>query len=970
MKKNILSLIAVISSFVNLLAQNPVAPTTAEARWKGFEQRKKLIATTMVGNVPFREVGPAIQSCRVTDVDANPEDPSNFYVAYASGGLWKTENNGTTFSPKFDHEIVMTIGDIAVNWKQNIIWLGSGESNSSRSSYAGAGVFKSTDDGKTWQYCGLGESHHIGRIVLHPTNPDIVYVAVLGHLYSPNKERGVFKTSDGGKTWVQCLAVDGNTGAIDLMIDVQNPDNLYVAMWQRERRAWNFVEGGKSSAIYKTNNAGADWNKISNPDSGFPNGDGNGRIGLAMFQKEGKTSLYAVIDNQAAKPEKDQKKDDEDKDILTKKELKKMSKEQFLKLTEDQINAFLKENDFPEKAKAKDILTKVKDGKMTINTLVDYLEDANLNLFETEIKGAELYRSDDDGKTWTKTHSQYLDGLFYTYGYYFATVAVSPHDQNQIYIMGMPIVRSADGGKTFKYSGADNVHADHHSLWMNPNRKGHIINGNDGGINISYDGGEHWIKCNNPPVGQIYSISADMATPYNVYAGFQDNGVWMGASTSKSDNVEWLQEGQYAFKSIMGGDGMQTAIDTRDNKTVYTGWQFGNYYKLNTESGKQSSITPQHELGERPHRWNWQTPILLSTHSQDVIYMAANKVFRSMKQGADFEAISEDLTAGGKSGDVPYGTLSCLHESPMKFGLLYTGSDDGKVHVSKDGGNVWTNINFGLPENLYVSRIQASSHSKSRVYVSLNGYRWDDFNAYLFVSESYGGSWKKIGANLPAEPINVVKEDPKNENILYVGTDHGVYVSFDKGLTFNAFKKNLPATPVHDLVIHPRESELILGTHGRSILIAPVKEIQAATPEILASALHLFDIKKTKARNWGNAWNKFVTPDVPNLILPIYSNDNDKAKVSIFSDKGLLINTLDINLDKGFNYIEYHYTLTENIVSDYTKEVNDAAKEKDKKAKTIKIKKADDGNYYLKAGSFKVVVEKRDKKVEGKFEVE
>ncbi len=967
--------ISFVLSYLSLsffaFAQNPIAPTSAEVRWKGFEQRKTLIANSLVANVPFREVGPSIQSCRVTDMDVNPADPSMFYVAYASAGLWKTENNGTTFSPKFDHEIVMTIGDIAVNWDKNIIWLGSGEANSSRSSYSGAGVFKSTDDGKTWQYCGLGESHHIARIVLHPTNPDLIYVAVLGHLYSPNQERGVYKTTDGGKTWTQCLSVDVNTGAIDLVMDAQNPDNLYVATWQRERRAWNFSEGGKNSGIYKSNNAGEKWAKISTPESGFPNGNGAGRIGLSLFQKDGKTALYAVIDNQEDKPEKDKK--EEDKDVLTKKALKKMSKEAFLKLDEDKITDFLKANEYPEKVKAKDILTKVKEGKLTVSGITDYLEDANALLFDTEVKGAELYRSDDDGATWKKTHEGYLDDLFYTYGYYFATAKVSPHDQNQIFIMGMPIVRSDDGGKNFKYVGADNVHADHHYLWINPIRKGHIINGNDGGVNISYDNGEHWIKCNNPPVGQIYQVAVDMAKPYNVYAGFQDNGVWMGPSTAKPDNVEWLQDGQYAFKTIMGGDGMQTAIDTRDNKTVYTGWQFGNYYRL--ANGESKEITPKHDLGERPHRWNWQSPIQLSTHNQDIIYMGANKLFRSMNKGETFDAISEDLTAGGKVGDVPFGTLTCLHESSMKFGLIYTGSDDGKVNVSRDGGNNWTNINFGLPENLYVSRIQASSHSKSRVYVALNGYRSDNFESYLYVSENYGGTWKKIDKTLPTEPINVVKEDPKNENIIYVGTDHGVYISFDKGLTFSAFQKSLPATPVHDLVIHPRESELVLGTHGRSILIASVKEIQQATPEILTSTLHLFDIEKSKAKNWGKSWNKYIKADIPNLPIPLYTTQNGKAKVTIFSDKGLLLNTFDAELSKGFNYPAYHYTLTENVLADYEKELNDSAaktKEKDASAKikSIKVKKADDNNYYLKAGIYKIVVEMGAKKVETKMELE
>jgi photosystem II stability/assembly factor-like uncharacterized protein len=945
-----------------------LAVTSAESRWKGYEQRKKQQQNSIVANIPFRAIGPSIQSCRVTDIDVNPEDPSIFYVAYASGGLWKTENNGTTFKPIFDNEMVMTIGDIAVDWKNNIIWVGTGEANSSRSSYAGAGIFKSKNEGKTWEYVGLGESHHIGRIILHPSNPEIAYAAVLGHLYTPNKERGVFKTTDGGKTWIKSLFVDENTGAIDMMIDPQNPDNIFVAMWHRERSAWNFVESGKTSGIYMSNNGGANWNKISTPESGFPQGNGNGRIGLSIYQNEGKTTLYAILDNQAEKPESDRKKD-EDEGSLTKQQLKKMTKEQFLKIDEDKLNDFLKDNDFPETASAKEILSKVKEGKMSVNTLIEYLEDANTRMMETEIKGAELYRSDDFGKIWTKTHDKYLDDLFYTYGYYFGTVVVSPHNPNTIYLLGMPLVRSTDGGKTFQYIGKDNVHADHHSLWINPKRNGHIINGNDGGINISYDGGENWIKCNNPPVGQIYQLTVDNASPYNVYAGFQDNGVWVGPSTAKPDNVEWLQEGQYPFKMIMGGDGMQTQVDTRDNKTVYTGWQFGNYYRINTATNESKSITPKHELGERPHRWNWQTPIHLSTHNQDIIYMGANKVFRSMTKGDKFETLSDDLTNGGKAGDVPFGTLTCLHESPMKFGLLYSGSDDGKIHVSKDGGIVWTNINFGLPENLYVSRIQASNHSKSRVYVSFNGYRSDDFAAYLYVSESYGGSWKKIGNNLPAEPINVVKEDPKNENVIYVGTDHGVYVSFDKGQTFHAFVKDLPAVAVHDLVIHPKEGDLLLGTHGRSVLIASAKEIQATTPEILAAALHLFEIKKEKARNWGYSWNKMIKPEVPTMYIPLYSNIGGKVKVKIYSDKDLLINALEMDITKGFNYVPYHYTLLESSVAAYEKALNEDSIEKDKKAKPIKIKKADDGNYYIKAGSFKINVELGDKKIDGKFEL-
>ncbi|MFZ4543257.1 MAG: WD40/YVTN/BNR-like repeat-containing protein, partial [Saprospiraceae bacterium] len=647
-------LLACFVLIAELNAQNPIPASLSANRLDGFEFRKKLQKSSLLNNIPVRAIGPTIQSCRVTDIDVNPVDPTRFYVAYASGGLWKTENNGQSFIPLFDHEAVMTIGDIAVNWNKKIIWLGSGENNSSRSSYSGNGVYKSTDEGKTWQYCGLGESHHIGRIVLHPNNPDIAWVAVLGHLYSPNPERGVFKTIDGGKTWTHCLKIDDNTGAIDLIIDPQNPDLLYTAVWHKERRAWNFVESGKSSGIYSTTNGGKTWDKISKAGSGFPETEGSGRIGLSMFSDKGKKILYAVIDNQDPKPEKDLKA--EDPDIVTKKALKKMSKEDFLKLEEWQIDDFLKANDFPDKLKAKDVLKKVKDDKISLKTLVEYLEDANSLLFDTEIKGGELYTSVDNGKSWKKTHEKYLDGLFFTYGYYFSTVYAAPGNPNQIFLLGYPIVESTDGGKSFHNIGADNVHADHHALWINPKQNGHLINGNDGGINISYDYGKHWVKCNNPPVGQVYSIAVDMAKPYRVYAGFQDNGVWMGETSAKADDVDWLQSGVYPYKFIMGGDGMQTAVDTRTNNKVITGYQFGNMFSVNTITGDSKGVGPKHELGERPFRWNWQTPIQLSKHNQDILYVGAHKLFRSMDQGATFEAISDDLTAGGKVGDVPYGT--------------------------------------------------------------------------------------------------------------------------------------------------------------------------------------------------------------------------------------------------------------------------------------------------------------------------
>ncbi len=942
MKVNVLLLVLIVIFSNQVLAQTPV-----EDRLSGFEQRKNLQKSSIVSQVPFKAVGPSIFSCRVTDMHINPKDPSIFYTAYAASGHWKSENNGQSFKPIFDNEAVMTIGDIAVNWDKNIIWIGTGENNSSRSSYSGVGIYKSTDEGKTWQYCGLGESHHIGRIVLHPTNPDIAWVAALGHLYTPNKDRGIYKTIDGGKTWTQTLFVNENTGAIDLMADAVNPNILYSSLWERSRSAWNFSGSGSASGIYKSIDGGSTWSKVNAAASGFPTGDGTGRIGLTQSSANGKTVLFAAIDNNTQKKEEKKK-----EDFYVKNDFRNISKEDFLKLNKEKLDEFLKKNDFPEKYTAEKVFEMVKTDKLKPIALVEFLEDANSMLTDTEVTGAEVYRSDDEGKTWKKTHDGALDNVFYTYGYYFAQITAAPNDPNLLFLMGLPILRSDDGGKNWKSLNEDNVHGDHHYVWINPNRKGHIINGNDGGVNISYDNGEHFVKCNSPAVGQFYSINVDNATPYNIYGGAQDNGVWMGPSDYKT-NDEWHSSGQYPYKSIQGGDGMQVQIDNRDNQTVYTGYQFGNYYRINTATGDRKYITPVHDLGERPYRWNWQTPILLSSHNQDIIYMGGNKLFRSMDKGNHFEAISDDLTTGGKKGNVAFSTITSIDESKLKFGLLYVGTDDGNVWVSKDAGSTWQSIINGLPKGLWVSRIQASAHDKNTAYLSLNGYRNDDFKAYLFGSTDFGATWKSIGTDLPSEPINVVKEDPKNANILYVGTDHGVYISFDKGLTFNAFCKDLPAAPYHDLVIQAREADLILGSHGRALQTTSVKEIQQLTPEILKDDLFVFDINKKKFdKNWGKAWDKYSEIKDPITKIALFSAKGGDISIKIKTDKGLILKTLNQKVAKGLNYIDYNLDIDEKTIAAYEKELNDAVK--DKKDNTIKVTKADSKKYYLQGGKYNI----------------
>ncbi len=818
-----------------------IKPTTASERLNGLQKRKLLEDKSLLKNISFRNIGPVQMNGRVVDVEANPNDPTEFYVAYASGGLWYTNTNGLSFTPIFDKEDVMTIGDVAVNWspatggKARTIWVGTGEVNSSRSSYGGIGVYKSVDNGKSWQYLGLPESQHIGKIVLHPANDNIAWVAVLGHLYSPNKERGVYKTIDGGKTWKQTLFIDDNTGAVEMDINNRNPDELYATSWYRERRAYDWKESGKTSAIYKSSDGGETWKNISVPGSGFAGGDKLGRIGVAVFQKD-PNIVYAVIDNNNLKPDTAKKKIDTAKYNID--NFKNIGKEDFAALDNKKLDSFLIKNNFDVKYRAASVKELVKNDKVKPTAVYEWLvtDDGFQN---AGIIGCEVYRSDDAGKTWKKTNTKEITA-FSTYGYYFAKLSLSATDENKIVVLGFNCIYSSDGGKTFKSTDKNATHPDWHACWIDPNRDGHWIAGNDGGCNITYDYGKHWFKVATIPVGQFYNITVDDAKPYNVYGGLQDNGTWFGSSklnnnfsADDDEDSTGREDGPdaYTWKAIGGGDGMQVQVDTRDNKTVYAGSQFGFYGRRTTDGGRGMSIHPVNDLGEPKLRYNWQTPIWLSKHSQDIFYYGTNKFHRSLNKGEKLEALSGDLTNGKHEGKVPFGTLTTIMESPLKFGLIYVGTDDGNIQVTKDGGYNWTKINVNIkaiPQGMYVSRVTPSAYKESRVYATLNGYRNDNFMAWLFVSEDYGVTWMQLGTDLPAEPLNVIKEDPKKEAILYVGSDNGLYASFDMGKTFMTMGSNLPRVPVHDIAIQERDNELLAGTHGRSIFITKLDAVQKA----------------------------------------------------------------------------------------------------------------------------------------------
>ncbi|HPK10418.1 MAG TPA: glycosyl hydrolase [Saprospiraceae bacterium] len=935
------------------LGQSQVIPTSPNSRMTSVLTKMDSFGNSPFLHYPVQCIGPSVFGGRVADLDVNPNNATEFYVAYASGGLWYTDNNGTSFTPLFDRNETMTIGDIAVNWNTGTIWVATGEVNSSRSSYSGTGIYVSYDKGRTWTHRGLEDSHHIGRIIQDPNDSLTLYVAVLGHLYSKNEERGVFKTTDGGLHWHKTLYINDSTGVVDMIIDPEVPSKLYAATWQRDRKAWNFNESGSGSGIYYSQDGAESWQLLTDSISNFPQGNGTGRIGLSLSKKNGKDYLFAVVDNYSRRP-KDEIKIEDKK--LKKEDFEKMTKEEFLNLEDSLLVNFLKDNGFPEKYDAAFLKEKVDQDEIVPRDMKTYLEDANSLLFDTDVIGAEVYLYDFDTQKWTRTHDGYLDGLYYSYGYYFGQIRSQLYNPNKLYIMGVPILKSEDMGKSWENINGDNVHVDHHALWIDQNREGHIILGNDGGINISYDDGENWTKCFGNQVGQFYYVAVDDNEPYNVYGGLQDNGVWKGKN-NYSENSRWQMKGDYPYKMIMGGDGMQVQIDPRDNETVYTGFQFGNYYKI-TGSGDSKYITPSHELGDHPYRWNWQSPILISPHNPDIVYMGANKLLRSLDGAGSFSAISDDLTNGGKKGDVAYGTLTSISESPLEFGLIYTGSDDGKVFRSDGAGYRWVDLGTDLPLDLWVSVVLASRYDKDRVYVALNGYRWDNFEPMLYRSNDRGEHWEKITNGIGMEPINSIVEDPKDKNNLYVATDGGMYFSSDGGLNFYPFSEELPKVPIHHMVIQERKDELIIGTHGRSIWKAKLEGLRMAINNNMNLSMS-FKEKIRYREHWDSKLNFSKKSNLPNVEISVFSPTTGEAVLSLENLNNKVLHSQNIKLLKGVGNYTLDLVIDEGAIKEFQKSYLNGNR----------AKKSENGNVIPTIGKYKVVLTYGKEKLNQDFEI-
>ena len=759
----------------------------------------------IVDGVRFREIGPTRQGGRYVDFAVVETNPRVFYAATATGGLWKTVNYGISFTSVFDDQPDFALGAVALApGRPDVIYLGTGEANNSRSTYTGNGVYKSVNGGQSWTKAGLPNAGRIGRIVVHPRNPDIVFVAASGRLFSENPDRGLYRSTDGGTTWTKTLdhKVEGRPiGAIDIAMDPSNPNTLYASTYDKVRRPWTFGEGGPGSAIFKSTDGGATWRQLT---AGLPTGM-IGRIGLSIARSAPKT-VYAVVENANSRT-------------------------------------------VPADDRRKRLTQGFGDGSI----------------------GDELYRSDDAGATWRKVAppepaaapagergrgeapaappAQGRGRGGWTGGnppYYYGQIRVDPKDKEHVYLLSVGVTHTTDGGKT--WTSPFGFGGDNHALWINPADSDHLILGHDHGMGVSFDAGRTWLSPDNKPLAQFYAVGFDMEQPYNVYGGLQDNGSQRGPSTMKGGGSIPFE----AWYRVGGGDGFYNVVDPTDSRWLYNESQFGSVQRLDQKTGQARSIRYARPQGQDPLRWNWMSPIMLSPHNPEVVYHAANVLLRSANRGDTWTEISTDLTKNlaerrGGSGNIQYATITTIDESPIVGGVIWAGTDDGNVQVTRDGGKTWANVADKIPAHpgYWVSRVVASHHDGATAYVTVTGYRHDDFKPFVWKTTDHGATWTSIAANLPDEAINVIREDRRNPNLLFVGTDFGLYGSLDGGKAWHRMKNGMTTNPVHDVAIHPREQEIIVGTHGRGIYIADISGLQALSPSVLAADAYLVPIVPT-----------------------------------------------------------------------------------------------------------------------------
>ncbi len=764
MKKLILLLSIIF--YQEIFAQKSQVSTGIE-RKAAFKKHAEFIKNSPNKNLNWRLLGPNIRSGRCTDVWGIEGNKNIMYAGFATSGFWKTEDAGKTWKPLMDKEGTQAIGNFAISKSNpNILYVGTGEANILRASLPGMGMYKSTDAGKTWQHIGLENTSTIARVVIHPTNPDIVYVAASGNEWSYNPDRGVYKTTDGGKNWSKILYQNEKNGCIDLLLDPSEPNTLYASMWNRIRKRWSDPTPEDGDYVYKSADAGKTWKIINN---GLPDTKNTGRIGLAMCASKPNV-LYAYVDNHTPKRQGN-------------------------------------------------------DGEL----------DSYGRAKELVIMGAEVYKSTDKGESWTKMseNDKQMETFGGTYGWVFSQIRVDPTNENKIYIMGLNIAQSEDGGKTWQTmrGGRDSkeyIHGDNHAIWIDPSDPNYIINGNDGGVVVTYDGGKKWKNFfSEIPTTQFYNVSYDMATPFNIHGSVQDEGS-MGA------NVSWkvssgIDDKKNGWHFVPGGEGSIIAIDPKDANITYSSAFYGRIQRgdLRKEGKEQiKNITIKKAEDEEVHRGEWLAYTHISNFDNHTIYHGMQYLFKSTDMGETWKRISPDLTNNDEThmGKLPYAiahqAITALAESPFKQGTLYVGTDDGNVHLTIDDGKTWSKIMNGLPQNVHVSRLEASKTQDGTVFITLSDRREDNIKPYIFKSTDFGKTWASIAGDLPASPVNVIREDPKNKATLYCGTDLGIYVSKNGGKNWQSMQANLPASvSVQDLFIHPRDYVMVIATYGRGVWV-------------------------------------------------------------------------------------------------------------------------------------------------------
>ncbi len=844
----------------------PASPATSSA-----PATPRVLKPEDFKGLAWRSIGPANMGGRIAAIAIAPGNVKTFLVGYGTGGLFKTTNNGSTFSALFDKESTASIGSVVVadapadwpGWKDEpaepatqpdpekeskkgkakIIWVGTGEGNGRNSSSWGTGVFRSTDGGSTFKNVGLTDSHDVPALAVDPRNPDVCYVAALGHLWGQNQERGVYKTTDGGETWTPSLQVEQDTGCIDVVLDPQNPDTVYAAMYMRRRTAFSYVSGGPPGVggIYKSTDAGANWKKLTN---GLP--AQTGRIGLDVYSKNPRV-VYAVIESDQG--------------------------------------------------------------------------GWGNEPFDDRSKQGGVFRSDDGGETWKRMNDRSPRA------FYFSKIRIDPANDQRIYRLGWGLDVSDDGGRTFRAGGARRPHGDMHALVIDPADTDHLIMGTDGGLYVSYDRGSNWEFINTIASGEFYNIAIDMSDPYRIAGGLQDNGSWFGPS-----GTIWQTEGDGPddkgagitnadWKFMCDGDGFHVAFDPLNPNIVYAESQGGYLCRRDLSTGDGKLLKPSPKEGHARYRFNWNTPFFVSAHDPKTIYLGGNHVFKLTESGGRWDQISDDLSTRdieklqsvGSEAET-HCTVVSLAESPLVAGMLWAGSDDGQIHVTDNDGRSWTDVTPSLVGGRYISKIEPSHHDRNVCYVALDGHRMDDMKPYIIVTGDGGKTWASIGSDLPPDGhVKVIREDLKNPDVLYAGTERAAFISVDRGGHWTKMNgESLPTVAVDDLAQHPREMDLIAGTHGRSIYVLDDAScLSQLTPQIVQSEFHLFDVMPAKPRYflpyagfWDNKMFRAPNPAMgARITYWVRDFTGDDVKFAIEDSAGATIREMNGSGRPGLNRV-------------------------------------------------------------------